>query len=125
MTIPPTSSIDPDGSNHNLAFSNNGEMKTDHAGQTYVYDAWGHLIKVDIDGAGGTPATVYQYDALHRRITEDPDGPSGTDPTHLYYSVKWQVLEERIGSSSDAKMQYVWSPIYVVSVPPNTFGFGV
>lgn len=102
-----------DGSPHSLTFSNNGEMKTDHGGQTYVYDAWGHLIKVDIDGAGGTPAAVYQYDALHRRITEDPDGASGTDPTHLYYSTQWQVLEERLGSSSDPKTQNVWSPIYV------------
>src|SRR5690606_28622440 len=80
----------------NLSYSANGEMTTDQAGQTLVYDAWGRLVSV------GTQ--TYAYDALNRRI--------GAGTTQLYYSAGWQVLEER-NSSGGTTIQYVWSPVYV------------
>ena len=46
------------------------------------------------------------YDGLGRRIIEN----SGT-ATDLYYSDQWQVLEEQV--SGAAKIDYVWSPVYV------------
>ena len=48
-------------------------------------------------------------DALGRRITETASGST----THLYYSASWQVLEERLDSSSNAHAQYVWGLGYV------------
>jgi RHS repeat-associated protein len=96
-------------------YSNNGEMLIDDRGQTYVYDAWGRLVAVDPDGASTTSAaTVYTYDGLFRRITEDADGSGTTIPTtHLYYSPQWQVVEERIGTDTDAVKQHVWSQVYI------------
>jgi RHS repeat-associated protein len=50
----------------------------------------------------------YAHDALGRRITE----VHGAAQDELYYSVSWQVLEERDGSGA-VQAQYVWSPVYV------------
>ncbi|HXG13434.1 MAG TPA: RHS repeat domain-containing protein, partial [Gemmataceae bacterium] len=86
------------------AYDNNGNLTTDPTGKTLVYDAWNRLVKVK-DGA--TTLVTYSHDALSRRVTEDRSGTV----TDLYYSAAWQVLEERVGGT--AKIQYVWSPVYV------------
>lgn len=100
-----------------LTYSNNGELRVDKAGQTYEYDAWGRLVSVDPDGAGGTAATTYSYDALFRRITEDADGAGSGSPTiHLYYTPAWQVIEEREDTLTSAKVQHVWSPVYIDAI---------
>jgi RHS repeat-associated protein len=54
----------------------------------------------------GTIIQAYSYDALSRRITENP----GT-LRDLFYSSKWQLLEEDVAGS--IQYQYVWSPVYV------------
>jgi len=86
------------GSN-GLAYDNNGNTLTDQDGNTYVYDAWNHVVKVN-----GTYA--YKYDVLGRRIYE---GTTGRD---LYYNSIGNVIEERNASNSTT-MQYVWGMGYV------------
>lgn len=81
----------------------NGNTTTDQNGHTLIFDAWNRLVQVK---NGQTVLETYGYDGLNRRITENP----GT-LRDLYYSSKWQLLEEDVaGSMQD---QYVWSPVYV------------
>ncbi|MCI0463316.1 MAG: hypothetical protein L0Z62_40735, partial [Gemmataceae bacterium] len=88
-----------------LTFDGNGNLKTDEAGQQYVYDAWNRLVQVK--DSGNTVLASYKYDGLGRRIVETVGGTT----RDLYYSAAWQVLEERV--SGQAQVQYVWSPVYV------------
>src|SRR5262245_61759029 len=90
----------------NLTFDNNGNMTTDEAGRTLVYDAWNRLVQVK--DSGRSTLASYKYNALGERVIE----VHGTDQHDLYYSAAWQVLEER---SSDGVhySQYVWSPVYI------------
>src|SRR5206468_6224111 len=81
----------------------NGNLTTDQAGHTLVYDAWNRLVQAK---NGASTLDAYAYDALGRRVSENP----GT-ARDLYYSAQWQVLEERVGGS--AQDQDVWSPVYV------------
>jgi YD repeat-containing protein len=55
--------------------------------------------------------TKYSYDGLNRRITQTQPAE---DPRDFYYSANWQIVEERLGSTTDA--QYVWSPVYVDAI---------
>jgi RHS repeat-associated protein len=86
-----------------LTYDNNGNTKQDDLGRTYAYDAWNRLVQATV----GPTTVTYTYDALGRRIRESGSGPT----RDLYYSASWQVLEEREAGS--AKVQYVWSPVYV------------
>jgi len=86
-------------------FDGNGNLTTDENGNQFKYDAWNRLVQVK--DASNNVLASYQYDALGRRIVESV----GSTTTDLYYSDKWQVLEERVGGH--AKAQYVWSPVYV------------
>jgi YD repeat-containing protein len=85
------------------AYDANGNLLQDDTGQAYVYDAWNRLVQATV----GATVITYGYDALGQRVTDSRGGTV----TDLYYSASWQVLEERVGSS--AKVQYVWSPVYV------------
>jgi RHS repeat-associated protein len=93
------------GSN-TLAFDSNGNLTTDDQGHTLVYDAWNRLVAVK---NGSTTLVSYKYDGFGRRITET----AGGNTRDLYYSVNWQVLEERYNGGTSADIQYVWSPAYV------------
>ena len=85
----------------------------------FTYDAWNRLVKVE--DAGGTVAE-YRHDGLHRRIAKLIPG-SDWDRTDYYYSIAWQVLEERFddGISTQnkdnpvtvVKAQYVWDLRYI------------
>src|SRR5207253_2131491 len=86
-----------------LAYDGNGNLTTDQSGKTLVYDAWNRLVAYK---SGSTVLEALSYDGLDRRIVEN----AGT-ARDLYYSQGWQVLEERVGGA--AKVQYVWSPVYV------------
>ena len=88
-----------------LAYDANGNTKTDQAGQTYIYDGWNRLVQVT--NANGTVLAKYTYDAEGRRLTES----QGTVATSLYYSNRWQVVQENVGSLVTA--EHVWSPFYV------------
>ena len=86
---------------------NNGNTTTDETGRQYVYDAWNHLV--DVKTSVGTRLVRFSYDALGRRVKEE----NGT-AKEFYSSAAWQLLEERLWASpTSAKMQYVWSPVYV------------
>jgi hypothetical protein len=52
---------------------------------------------------------AYEHDGLGRRITETAGGTT----RHFYYSAGWQVLEERVGSSTGADRQFVWGARYI------------
>ena len=74
---------------------------------TCTYDAWNRLVTVQ---SGGTTIAAYQYDGNHRRTLKITSG--GTVTRHYYYSDQWQVLEERLGTSSTADRQFVWGLRY-------------
>jgi len=80
---------------------------------TATYDAWNRLVKI-ADGAN--TVSEYQYDGTKRRVVQK-SYVSGTpsETRHLYYTEpsKWQVVEERVGSSTDANLQFVWGQRYV------------
>ena len=65
------------------------------------YDAWNRLVEVK-DGAS-TLAT-YRYDGLNRRVTKQ----TGSDTRHFYYTNQWQIIEERLNTSTTAERQFVW-----------------
>jgi len=90
---------------------NAGNTLTSGSGQSYVYDAWNHLVAVKATTGGSTLAT-YAYDAMGRRVVEYYSGTSTTN--HLYYSPQWQVIEERQGgtTASNLHYQYVWGQSY-------------
>jgi YD repeat-containing protein len=82
----------------------NGNMTGDENGKTLVYDAWNRLVAYK---NGGTTLISYKYDAANRRVSQTASSVT----TDFYFSDQWQVLEERI--SGNAKIQYIWSPVYV------------
>jgi len=70
-----------------------------------VWDAWNRLVGVKETDANGNPTTTvaaYVYDGFYRR-TKKGIGASTRD---YYYSLDWQVLEERVGGALDR--QFVW-----------------
>lgn len=78
-------------------------MTRDETNKTLTYDAWGRVVRVQ---NGSTHN--YAYDALNRRTVDQ-----NATVKQFYYSDQWQILEERHNASTSAKMQYLWSPVYV------------
>ena len=76
-----------------------------------TYDAWNRLVKVE---DGEDTVAEYQYDGLNRRTLKKVYASGSLDHTrHFYYSNGWQVLEERVDTSTDADRQFVWGTRYV------------
>jgi RHS repeat-associated protein len=104
-----------------LSYSRTGNLTTDAQGRTLVYDAWNRLVSVK--NSAGTEVARYEYDGLNRRITERVGtvaSPSAASAAvrDLYYSQDWQVLEERVRTSTGtipttADTRFIWSPVYV------------
>ena len=104
-----------------LSYSRTGNLTTDAQGRTLVYDAWNRLVSVK--NSAGTEVARYEYDGLNRRITERVGtvaSPSAASAAvrDLYFSQDWQVLEERVRTStgtipSTADTRFIWSPVYV------------
>ena len=69
------------------------------------YDAWNHLTQV----TDGATVYTYKYDGLSRRIEKIVPG----EIRHFYLSGQNQVLEERVGTSTNADRQNVWGLRYV------------
>ncbi len=86
-------------------YDSNGNMTGDETGRKFVYDAWNRLVTVK--NSGGTTLESFGYDGLNRRVTQTASGVT----TDLFYSAQGQVLEEKVGSNTNAR--YVWSPVYV------------
>lgn len=82
------------------------------------YDAWNRLVEYS-QAPSPTPSKVaeYEYDGANRRIIKKLYGAfeilSAT--RHLYYTEpgRWQVIEERVDSGTDAERQFVWGQRYV------------
>jgi YD repeat-containing protein len=68
-----------------VTYDNNGNITADGSGNTFVYDAWNHLVAVNNDGA---KVASYSYDGLGRRITET----HGSNTTDLYLSAARAVF---------------------------------
>jgi RHS repeat-associated protein len=66
-----------------------------------TYDAWQRLVQVK---SGSTTAAIYAYDGQNRRVTKT----TGTTLRHYYYSSQWQILEERLNTTTTADRQFVW-----------------
>lgn len=66
------------------------------------WDAWNRLVEVK--NTSGSVIATYRYDGATRRVTKY----DGTNTRHYYYSDQWQVLEERLNSSSSADRRFVW-----------------
>ena len=75
-----------------------------------VYDAWNRLaIITDDTDAVQTNA----YDALRRRTKNVYTSGMLRETRQQYHSTKWQVLEERVGSSVNAERQFAWGMRYI------------
>lgn len=68
---------------------------------TLIWDAWNRLISVS---DGSAAVATYAYDGLTRRAVKE----TPLEVRHYYYSNKWQIVEERTGSSATAERQFVW-----------------
>jgi YD repeat-containing protein len=80
---------------------------------TATYDAWNRLVKV---ADGSDTVAEYQYDGAKRRVVVKQYVSGSLDETrHVYFTEpsSWQVIEERIDSSSDAHQQFVWGRRYI------------
>lgn len=80
---------------------------------TGVYDAWNRLVKLTDNANSGATLIEYQYDGLNRRIAKTTPSLLGPLVRHAYFSDRWQVLEERLGSSTAPDQQFVWGVRYV------------
>ncbi len=78
-----------------------------------TYDAWNQLVGIT---SGGTTVAGYEYDGAKRRIIKK-SYTSGTltETRHAYFTEpsKWQVIEERVDSSSNAERQFVRGLRYI------------
>jgi RHS repeat-associated protein len=87
------------------AYDSNGNTTADETGKQFVYDAWNRVVMVK--NSAGAALETFGYDGLNRRVSNTV----GSTTTDRFYSAGWQVLEEKVGSSTTAR--YVWSPVYV------------
>jgi RHS repeat-associated protein len=104
------------------AYSRAGNMTTmpkvadPTVSQACQYDAWNRLTKVS---EGDNTVAEYQYDGAKRRVVQKSYTAGVLSETrHLYYTEpsKWQVIEERVGTSpdsADAERQFVWGLRYI------------
>jgi len=96
-----------DGSNASVAYDPAGNMvRMPKVGdwstaQTLTWDAWNRLVKIE---QGASAIATYAYDGLFRRTKKIVSG----NTRHFYYSSQWQIVEERLGSSTSADRQFVW-----------------
>ncbi len=75
-----------------------GNMIEDGTGLELTFDAWNRLVKSVRDS---TTLATYAYDGLGRRIVKNVGDVSGEDQ-HEYYTISWQRIETRHGSTSSS-----------------------
>jgi len=80
---------------------------------TLVYDAWNRLVTVL---SGSSVVETYAYDGQNWRVMKT----AGGTVWHDYYTSQWQIVEERVGSSTSPNEQHVWGLLgvdnYVVQI---------
>ena len=74
-------------------------------GMSGVYDAWNRLVQVNT----GVIVVNYSYNGLNQRVT----ATTSTTTTAYYFSASSQDLEERVGTSTVASVQYVYGLRFV------------
>ncbi|QGQ25646.1 hypothetical protein F1728_24495 [Gimesia benthica] len=77
-----------------------------------TYDAWNRVVRI-VEGVN--TVAEYEYDGVKRRVIQKSyTGGVLNETRHLYYTEpnQWQVLEERVGSSTDPELQFVWGLRY-------------
>jgi len=86
------------------------------SGVLNTYDAWNRLVAV-YDQALQFTLAEYEYDGLGRRVVktlyDGTEGPGPLETRHFYYSAAWQVIEERVDTSTAADRQFIWGIRYV------------
>lgn len=101
------------------AYSKAGNMTTipqpadSTSSYTATYDAWNRLVKI-VEGAN--TVAEYEYDGVKRRVIQkDYLGGIISETRHLYYTdpSQWQIVEERVDSSTDPERQFVWGLRYL------------
>ena len=105
----PTSTVDPsyDAAGNMTTMPEPGDLISP---LSLKYDAWNRLV--EIDSYSGNADMTAEYDGLNRRIVRI----SGGETRHFYYNQQWQVLEERVGTSTTANKQFVYHPHYVDAI---------
>ena len=105
----PTSTVDPvhDAAGNMTTMPEPGDLISP---LSLKYDAWNRLV--EIDSYSGNADMTAEYDGLNRRIVRI----SGGETRHFYYNQQWQVLEERVGTSTSANKQFVYHPHYVDAI---------
>jgi len=81
-----------------------------------TYDAWNRLATTsDFLISTGPRVMTYRYDGVNRRVSARTQWiEAGTSVTrHSYYNSGWQLLEERVDSSTNADRQFVWGLRYI------------
>jgi RHS repeat-associated protein len=66
-----------------------------------VWDAWNRLTTASQTSA----VAAYSYDGLSRRVTS---GEGANESRQCYYTQAWQLIEERIGSTSMLYCEFLW-----------------
>ena len=82
---------------------------------TATYDAWNRLTQL-VKSSESEVVSEYQYDAAKRRVIQKSYTNGILSETrHLYYTdpSRWQVIEERLNSTTFAGQQCVWGPRYL------------
>ena len=82
---------------------------------TCQYDAWNRLVHV-VDASTGNTVAQYAYDGAKRRTVKHTYTAGVlTETRHFFYTdpSRWQVVEERIGTSMNAERQFAWGLRYV------------
>ena len=99
------------------AYDRNGNMTTIPkpaaltAGYTGTWDAWNRLVKLQ-DGAN--TVAEYAYDGQKwRTVSKNYSGGTLTETRHHFYSTNWQILEERLGTSTNPDRHFVWGARYI------------
>jgi RHS repeat-associated protein len=78
-----------------------------------TYDAWNRLVTL-ADGGNGAPVQESHYDGRGCRIvTKTYTAGSLTETRHAYFTDRWQIVEERLGSSTTPDRQVVWGVRYI------------
>jgi len=78
---------------------------------TATYDAWNRLVKLQ---AGGQTVQENAYDARNFRVVrKDYSAGILSETRHAYFTDSWQVVEERLGSSTSPDRHFVWGQRYL------------
>ncbi len=105
-----------DGGNTTVGYDGAGNMtvmpKVTDAGtaQQNTWDAWNRLVKVM---EGEITVGSYAYDGLTRRVWKETVEGDTLTKRHGYFTSQWQLIEERVGTETEAERQFVWGTRYI------------